>query len=194
VFVKFSGILCPMKTIVLNQIVQLVSIVSNISAQKKGARFASLTYAAKGTGEIARHTLCLGVSVERAYRRDIAILSAKRDALQGVALAACDELLASLKESLEKGIGNNSSYTCAGVYESICRGVKFHKESGEVYVTGFSIGKEIIAAGEYKVVKSSEKTIAKNALRREMKSGKFRQFALPVVASARAEGTTLVFA
>jgi hypothetical protein len=177
-----------------NHIVQLVAIVANISTQKKGARFASLTYTAKGTGEVARHTVCLGVSVERAYRRDIAMLSAKRDSLQGVALVACDELITSLQESLDKGIGNNSAYTCAGVYESVCRGVKFHKETGEVYVTGFSIGKEIIIKGEHKAVKSSEKTIAKNALRREMKSGKFRQFALPVVASARAEGAKLVFA
>ena len=189
-----------------NHIAQLVAIVASIATQKKGARFASLTYTAKGTGEVARHTVCLGVSVERAYRRDLAMLTAKRkslldslEATEGLAkifvtLEACDELIASLEESLEKGIGNNSAYTCAGVYESICRGVKFHKETGELYVTGFTIGKEVIKKGEHKVVKSSEKTIAKNALRRGMKSGKFRQFALPVVASARAEGTKLVFA
>ena len=95
---------------------------------------------------------------------------------------------------MDKGIGNNSAYTCADTYGSICRGVKYHKGTGEIYITGFTIGKEIITKGEHKVVKSSEKTIAKNALRRGMKSGKFRQFALPVVASARAEGAKLVFA
>jgi hypothetical protein len=164
------------------------------SLAKSGARFASLVYTAKGSGEIARHTVCLGVNIGNAYRRDIAILSAKRDSLAGVALVACDELLASLRESLAVGIGKNSAYTCAGVYETLAAGVKLHIENSELHVYGFTIGKEVIAKGEHKTVKSSEKTLAKNALRRAMKSGKFRQFAISELEAVAMNGKKLVFA
>lgn len=163
------------------------------SLAKSGARFASLVYTAKGSGEIARHTVCLGVNIANAYRRDIAILSAKRDSLAGVALVACDELLASLRESLTVGIGKNSAYTCAGVYETLAAGVKL-VENSELHVYGFTIGKEIIAKGEHKAVNSSAKTIAKNALRRGMKSGKFRQFAISELEAVAMNGKKLVFA
>ncbi len=161
---------------------------------RTGARFANFTYTAKGTGEVASHTLALGVSIENAYKRDIAILSAVRPSLSGVDGEACDELLASLRESLTKGVGNNSAYTCKDVYEQICRGVKVHKETGALHVTGFSIAKNVIAEGAYKSVKSSAKTLAKNKLRKRMKSGKFRQFAFENLTSARMNGKTLEFA
>ena len=76
----------------------IASLVTEIkSLANTGARFCSLLYTAKGTGEIARHTIALGVNIANAYRRDIAILTAKRPSLSGVALQACDELLASLR-------------------------------------------------------------------------------------------------
>ncbi len=158
-----------------------------------GARFASLTYTAKGTGEKARHTVQLGVSLENAYQADIATLQAKRATLQGVDAIACDELLASLRESLDKGIGNNSAYTCADTYTQIAKGIRAHKETGALYITGASIQKAVIVPGVHKVVKSSEKTIAKNALRRELKSGKIRTFALDEIHSAKMNGETLEF-
>lgn len=160
---------------------------------KTGARFASFTYTAKGTGERAQHTLALGVSIENAYRRDVAILSKLRPSLKGVEAQACDELLASLRESLEKGVGNNSAYTCKGVYAPICRGVKVHEGTGALHVTGFTLGKRVLNEGTYATVKSSPKTIAKNKLKRRMKSGKFRQFAFESLESARLDGKTLVF-
>lgn len=160
---------------------------------RTGARFASFTYTAKGTGEVARHTVALGVDIARAYRRDIAVLEAKRPSLQGVELQACDELLASLRESLTVGIGNNSAYTCAGVYEPVCKGVKVHGETGELHVFGFTRQKAVLTAGEYKKVNSSAKTLAKNALRKSLKSGKFRQFVLSEVSVAKMNGKTLVF-
>lgn len=156
-----------------------------------GARFASLTYTAKGSGEKARHTVALGVSLEKAYKRDIAILRGKRPQLTGVMAQACDELIASLEKSLAVGIGNNPAYTCADVYSPVCAGVKVHKESGEVHVYGFSVAKKVLAPGVFKAVNSSEKTKAKDALRRTLKSGKFRQFNLTELASARVNGKTL---
>ncbi len=158
----------------------------------KSARFASFTYASKGTGEIARHTIRFGASIEKAYRADLAKLEKLAPTLSGVALEACNELVASLRESLEKGVGNNSGYTGADTYTSIAKGIKVHKETGEIYVSGFSRSKVTLQAGTEKKVKSSEKTIEKNKLRRLLLSGKFRQFALPATLSARVNGKELV--
>lgn len=157
------------------------------------ARFASFTYSAKGTGEVARHTLRLGASVTAAYRKDLAKLEKLAPTLSGVEAEACAELIASLKESLEKGIGNNSAYTGADTYVTIAKGIKVHKESGEIYVSGFSRAKAVIEAGTFKTVKSSPKTIAKNKLRKGLLSGKIRQFALPSTLSAKLNGKELVF-
>jgi hypothetical protein len=158
-----------------------------------GARFASLTYTAKGTGETARHTVALGVSVENAYKRDIETLSALRPSLSGVKAQACDEMLASLTKSLEVGIGNNPAYTCADVYTGICGGVKVHRESGEVYVYGRTMGKTVIVAGVHKAVNSSAKTLAKKELGKLLDSSKFRQYSLATLHGARMNGETLEF-
>jgi hypothetical protein len=157
------------------------------------ARFASFTYSAKGTGEVARHTLRLGASVEAAYKKDLATLQRLAPKLGGVDAEACAELIASLRESLEKGVGNNSAYTNADTYLPIAKGVKIHKETGEIYVSGFSRAKVTLEAGTFKSVKSSEKTIAKNKLRKGLLSGKIRQFALPATLSARMNGKEMVF-
>lgn len=133
----------------------------------------------------------LGASVEAAYKKDIETLSRLAPKLGGVDAQACAELLASLRESVEKGVGNNSAYTCADTYVNVTRGVKVHKETGEVHVTGFTRSKVVLEEGTYKSVKSSEKTIARNKLRKGLLSGKFRQFVLPNVESARLNGNTL---
>lgn len=158
---------------------------------KSGARFVSVLYTAKESGEIARHTVNVGVSIEKAYRRDLAVLKGKRATLEGIDLVACDELIASLSESLTVGIGNNSAYTCAGVYEPLARGMKLHTEKGALHLFGFTVGKDVIVPGTYKKVNSSAKTIAKNALRRTLKSGKFRQFAVSELESVAMNGRTL---
>lgn len=156
----------------------------------QGARFISLLYKAKGTGELARHTLLLGVNLGKAYKRDLAFYRGKLAWLtRGMAqddarrlspqVQACQELVDSFKESLTKGIGNNSRYTCKGVYlNTALPSVKVHIDKGELHLTGFTRGKVILEAGTYPTVKSSPKTIAKDLLRKGARTGYFRQYVL----------------
>ena len=47
-------------------------------------------------------------------------------------------------------------------------------QTGVCYVRGYSIGKEVLEAGTYKKVNSSEKTKAKNTLRKALKNTRIR--------------------
>lgn len=163
----------------------------------KGAKFASFTYRAKGTGELAKVTLILGADTANAYEKDIEQLQATvemlKDANDPVALKAAQELLVSLQTSLKVGIGNNPLYTHQETYVLPVGlpGIKVHKEEGTVYVMGMVQNKTVIEAGEYKVVKSSAKTIAKNEIRKSLRSGKIRQYILPNVVRASLNGEVL---
>lgn len=158
-----------------------------------GARFISFLYSAKGTGEVAVHNVLFGVSIANAYKRDLAILENKVNTLEGVYHLACSELVESFRESLVKGIGNNSAYTCKGVYAPVSKGIKVHNETGDIYISGFIMSKQVIEPGVYKTVKSSEKTIAKNQLRKALKSSRFRQYVLAAsnIAGIKANGKVL---
>lgn len=162
------------------------------AATANGCRFISFDYTTKGSGEHARYTFALGVSLERAYRRDLSVLRGMKAHLSGVTLTACEELIASRVESLKVGIGNNSAYTCKGVYTTEGKGLKVHDTTGELHVYGFQIAKVTIAEGTHKAVNSSDKTIAKRGLEKRLKTGRFRQFALGNVHSIKVDGKHIV--
>jgi len=140
----------------------------------KSCRFISLLYRAKETGELARHTLLLNVKRENCLKVDLANLTALRPSLEGVKAQACDELIASITETLTTG--SNSQYTKAGYYAAEGNGNLQVSVKEVAYVRGYSIGKEVIEKGEYKTVKSSAKTIAKNVLRKGLKNTRVREF------------------
>lgn len=170
------------------------SIAKTISqlAKTQKARFVSLTYRAKKSGELARHTLLLGASYEKAKQRDLQRLLILSSRLDGIKKIACEELI----ESMRKPAGENDAYTCAGVYEETdIRGLKVHKETGVLHLMGYSIKKEVLEKGEYPNVKSNEKTIAKNELKNlpKMRTGKIRQFSLSLenIKSITTNGKTI---
>lgn len=156
----------------------------------KGCRFVQLRYTAKGTGEVANHTLAMGVNLDRAYRRDEKIIQLTRPQTD-LGKEAKSAVLASVQESITKGIGNNSAYTCKDVYENVAPGIKYHKETFELYVYGFSIRKNVIKPGVYKTVKSAPLTIEKDKLRKKLKVGRFRQFIIRNVERAALNGKVL---
>ncbi len=171
---------------------QLVQTIRGLAGS--GCRLACLTYESKGSGEIARHTIALGVSLENAYRKDLATLEGKRPALEGIKAVACDEMIASLKNSLEKGIGENDNYTNKDTYIHIAPGVKLHEEAGKLHIYGFTVRKETIVEGTFKKVDSNAKTLAKKELQKGLKTSKFRQFAVDSLEVAALQGKRLVFA
>lgn len=152
------------------------------------ARFVSILYRSKESGELARHTINLNVNRTRCLRRDVRVLDALRPTLTGLEAVAADELLASMRETLETG--KNSAYTKAGYYAGEGNGNVQVSVKDVAYVRGYSVRKEVLEAGTYKTVKSAPKTLAKNKLRKLLRNTKVREFRISPenFVAARAEG------
>lgn len=147
-------------------------------AQTNGCKFASVTYTAKDSGELARHSILLNVSTAKLYEKSLRILRAKLHYLKGLDLQAAQELIASLSESLQKGIGQNDNYTLKDVRKDIFKGVWVSSETGNLFLQGFSRGKVVLREGVYKSVNSKPLTIAKNKLRKCLPISRIRTFKL----------------
>lgn len=168
----------------------------------KGAQFARFTYRAKGTGELSRHILILNTDFRHAYERDVETLEAllpELDAKGGFYPLAAREILASLKESLAKGLGNNLAYVhgphAADTYVHALglNGVSIHKETGEIYVYGVTQDKTVIEPGVYPDVRSHPKTICKRSIDRQLRRGTIRMFSLGHLLGAAIAGETVDF-
>jgi hypothetical protein len=193
----------------VNALTKAKVIVEVNKATENGARFASVQYRTIAKydkdgklvdgNELSRYRLLLGCSVENAYRADITRLSKrlarleKLPQLDTLRQAAISEILASRKESLAVGIGNNSKYTLVDTFESIAPGIKMHKESGELYLFGRSLGKTVIEPGVHKHVNSAPLTIAKRKESATLPGGKWRTFRVSIenLRDIRANGKTL---
>lgn len=137
-------------------------------------RFVSLVYRAKESGELARHTIMLNARRDSMLKHDLAALQAKRPQLDSIMAQACDELIASITETLTTG--QNSQYTKQGYYEAQGKGNLQISVNDVCYIRGYSIGKEVLEEGTHKKVNSRPLTIAKNALRKELKNTRCREF------------------
>lgn len=166
-------------------------------------RFVSLVYRSKPNkkveklpgahGELARHTIMLNINRERMLRRDRAVLLAMRPTLKGLDAQACDELVASLTETIETG--KNCRYTKQGYYEGQGNGNVQVSVKQVAYVRGYSLGKEVLEkATPYPPTLSAPLTIAKDKLRKHLKSDKCREFRITPenFKMARAEGKALI--
>lgn len=177
-------------------------------AQLAGNRFASLVYTSKETGEVARHTILIGFSYHNAVVKSLAELATLRfeDVSHGSRHADTDftandfaDAKRAVGDSLQKtldahAIGEqNADYTKADVYVSLFNGLSVSKTDGSFKLFGLSINKVVLKNGIYKSVKSKPLTLAKNAIRRALPVGKFREYALDenTVAKAKLNGETI---
>lgn len=161
--------------------------------RQRKVQFANIVYRSVDTGEKSKYVCNVGVSVERTYRDDVDQLSTFVHLLDGVKKIAAEELLHSRTQSLEKGIGNNDEYTLKDTYlPTAIEGVFIHKETGDVYLRVFVNSKTVIEKGISKPKpNSSEKTIAKNEIRRQLKSAKIRTFKLSNISRMAFAGDVL---
>ena len=173
----------------------------------KGARFISINgYLSATSGELANHVINTGVSIENAKRgdlkrlkncseADIIAVSQRKNIALDVVRTALSELIASAEKNLSAKLEDRSAQSQAqtDAYITITPAVKLHKETLAIHIFGQAISKEVIIPGEYKSVNSSDKTIAKNSLKKQLKlrSDKFRNFILGNVDDIKMNGKIL---
>jgi hypothetical protein len=161
----------------------------------KGAKFASILYRTKETKELARHIGILHADTRALYEKDLVVLNNLLPNLdKPILIEACKSLIDSREESLTLGIGNNTKYTCADTYVSAngVPNVHVHKETGRLYVSILSQEKVVIEKGiEKPPVNSKPLTIAKNMIRRELPSYRFRTFCIERIRTLKTNGEVI---
>ena len=157
-----------------------------------GVSFVSIRNYTNKFGEVSNNTINVGASYENAKKKDIEFLEninlSEYEFKSDLSLLdeARKELIASfIKPDENRSKGQTEAYT------HIVKGVKVHNETGVLYVYGYRERKEVLKAGEYPTVKSRPLTIAKDELRKLLRTGKFTQYALEIGNEVRANGETL---
>lgn len=151
-------------------------------ADSKGARIISFIY--ENEYSISRVNVVVGISVLNLYKKDIEIFTElKNHTTNPLELIQIDKILDSRQNSLTNGIGNNTNYTCKGVYEQIGETnspVKMHIDNGTIYVKGLVVSKKVLLKKkDYPKRNSKPETIIKNKLiAQHSKSDLFRQYTI----------------
>jgi hypothetical protein len=78
-------------------------------------------------------------------------------------------------------------------YTIVAKGIKVHNETGEIYIFGLRNSKTVIEQGVYPIVNSRALTLAKNQLKKDLKSNKFTQYKLSNTLAIKMNGEELIF-
>ena len=180
----------------MNTSIKALQVIANVKqATDKsitGVSFVSIRNYTNKQGETSNNLINVGASYERAKQKDIELLenlNASEHTFKStpdlIEEARVELIKAFLKPDENRSQGQKDAYT------NIVSGVKVHNETGVLYVYGYRENKTVLKAGEYKEVKSAALTIAKNELRKLLRTGKFTQYALELGNEIRCNGETL---
>lgn len=164
-------------------------------AELKGAKFVGINGYTNKQGETSNQVINCNVNIENAKRADLVTLLAfpasklndianEVGATKEQALMALEQLVESSKKNLSKDERTAQSEAQSDAYTQLGTGLKFHNETGDLYVSGFANNKTVLVEGEYKAVKSSPKTLVKKAIQKTLKMSKYRSFKLSDVGTS----------
>jgi hypothetical protein len=172
---------------------QVINSLSNALAKSPtGVSFVSIKGYTNSYGEVSNNLVNVGASLTSAKYSDIETLQS----LDVTALNGDSILLEKARVELINSFiapNENRSQGQIDAYTIICKGVKVHNESGEIYVYGLRKSKTTLVEGVYPQVNSKPLTLAKNTLRRELKSSKFTQYKLSSTSVIKLNGEELSF-
>jgi len=172
-----------------------------------GASFIGITnYESVKSGEIAHYTVNVNIGIETAKKKDLQTLQSVTDTdvnnmvkqtnfdVETVKLAL-SEMIASAEKNLSANLNERSkqSQGQTDAYVPVAKGVKLHKETMQLHIFGMVQNKNLVQAGEYKQVKSADKTLAKKAWTKylNLRAGKFRNFVVNSLDSIQITGDTV---
>lgn len=148
-------------------------------ATEQGCKFMSFLYTSKGTGETSKYQINFGIDYHNAVEADKLALESYVPKTE-LETEAKSQMLKSMNETLTEGV--SSAYTQKDTFDNIGKGIRQHKETGELYIYGFVQSKEQIApaTNPKKEVKSRPLTLAKKDIEYacNFKRNRFGQFIL----------------
>ena len=161
-----------------------------------GVSFVSVKNYTNKQGEVSNSLINIGIKYESAKKKDIAFLNELNieKAIAEFDLKSDKSLLEEARKELMVGFIKpevNRSQGQINAYTTIFDGVKVHNETGVLYIYGYRENKTVLVKGEYKTVNSKPLTIAKDELRKLLKTGKFTQYSLEVGNTLKLNGETL---
>jgi hypothetical protein len=183
---------------------QVINLLNNaIAKSPTGVSFLSIKDYESGkndpktiVGKIADYVINIGASYERAKLNDIKTLQN----LDIVAMAQAGKFKSpvTLLEQARTELVNafikpdeNRSAGQTNAYTQIASGLKVHNENGFLYVYGYKLSENVKRKGERKPTNSKDLTIAKDELRKLLRTNKFTQFSIEVGNTLKASGTTI---
>jgi len=180
----------------INKSIEALKVINAISAvlakSPTGVSFVSIKGYTNTYGEVSNNLVNVGASLENAKKKDIETLqSLDVTTLNGDSIlletAKVELINAFIKPNENRSNGQKDAYTI------VANGIKVHNETGEIYVFGLRKSKTTLVEGVYPQVNSKPLTLAKNQLRKELKSNKFTQYKLSSTAVMKMNGEELIF-
>ena len=183
-----------METLEISQkTLEVINLVKKaVSKSITGVSFFSVKNYTNSSGEISNQLINIGVRYETAKQKDIEFL--ENINLSEYQFKSPIELIEQAKAELIASLikpDENRSFGQTNAYTTIFSGVKVHNLSGLLYIYGYSVSKTILKEGVYKSVNSKPLTIAKDELRKLLKSTKYKQFSLEIGNEIKANGETI---
>jgi len=151
---------------------------------RKGATFAAVRdYTSVKSGEVSNQTIIAGYSYENAKKHDLAIVQGADAKSLAIAVNYPVDLVEKVLGELEASLTKPDAARSEGqteAYTHLGSGIKRHNDTKQLYLTGLVVSKTVLKAGEFKEVKSADKTICKNKVKKalELRMDKIRQFVL----------------
>lgn len=183
-----------METIAISpKVLQVISLLNKaVKSSPTGVSFVSIRNYTNKSNEISNNLINIGASYAKAKQADIEFLENIdltahnfKSELSLLETAKAELIAAFIKPDENRSNGQIEAYT------PICSGLKVHNESGLLYIYGYREQKTVLQKGEYKTVNSRPLTIAKDELRKLLKTGKFTQYAIEIGNEIKAKGETL---
>ena len=173
-----------------NKVINLVK--QAVSNSITGVSFFSIKNYTNKQGEVSNSLINVGINYAKSKLQDIEFLEninlkdyTFKSPLDLINDARLDLIVSFLSPDENRSNGQINAYT------PIFAGVKVHNETGLLNIYGYRVNKTVIKEGVYKEVKSSDKTIAKNELRKLLKTSKFTQYSIEVGNTIKASGETI---
>ena len=174
----------------------------------KGTSFVGVRNYSNKEGEISNQTFIVGINYNNLLKNDLLKLqqfdinTLKTSIDIETLKTALNELISSLETRLLSeenkaqllSEGNSTLNRSKGqqdAYIHLAKGLKL--QDNNLYIYGLMVRKQIIQAIEYKQVKSNDKTIAKNIIKKvaNLQESKFKQFKLGNLETLKISGITI---